>query len=281
MNEIFDNKLVASFLLFIDNKILSKGNAYTNVSTRFYPSETKTLGLTTFNAPYRQIVADTSISGANILSGIYVNNVFLNRGTSGLMLDFNNGRAIFTGSPSYSTISGSYAIKDFNIYYTTDAEEHLLFETKFELKPKVSQTITGLMEPSKSYPAVYIKYNPGQNEPFAFGGQDETISEFRCIILSDSVFKLDAICSILRDVGKSYFPLLSSDELPFNEYGDIKSGDFYNYQTLTTNKAGNDIIYIEKAQIKKFREIVNNSINSQVFGAFADFRLSIPRYPRQ
>jgi hypothetical protein len=42
---------------------------------------------------------------------------------------------------------------------TSEAEEKLLFETDFKLKPKVSQTInTGLFEDQQAYPVIFLKH---------------------------------------------------------------------------------------------------------------------------
>ena len=92
----------------------------------------------------------------------------------------------------------------------------LLFETKFDIKPKVTQQVTGLLPGTQTVPAIFIKSNGSRNEPFAYGGADKTIIEARAIVLSDSSFKLDAVCSILRDMKYTTFPFIEN-KLPFNE----------------------------------------------------------------
>jgi hypothetical protein len=289
MKEMFDNKLVGSFLLYIENKILSKGEAYTNVSTLLYPAATHYTNQITYNSPYRQWVMDSSISGANIPTGIYVTGSLKGRGYSGLQIDFYNGRAIFTGQVGAGAVSGNYAIKDFNVYYTTEQSEQLLFESKFELIPKYPQLPTGVAEGVKTYPVIYVKYNQGENTPRAYGGEDETKGEFRCIVLADTAFKLDAICSIIRDSTRDVFPILPSQELPYNEYGDIKNiapfntgaNLIYNYNELIKNKAGYDLILVNRVRISKFREQVNTLVHPGMVGAFCDVEVVSARWPRQ
>ena len=75
---------------------------------------------------------------------------------------------------------------------TNKAEQELLFETKFKIRPKTTQVETGLHPNQSTYPAIYVKNMGGENRPWAFGGMDNTVINTRCIVLSDSAFKLDA-----------------------------------------------------------------------------------------
>ena len=77
MKPQYDNKLLSSFLLYLDNKILSKGEAFVNHSGLFYPVENFFNGYYTYAAPYKQIVSDASITGANKLTGIYLDGNFI------------------------------------------------------------------------------------------------------------------------------------------------------------------------------------------------------------
>lgn len=273
----FDNLLVPSFIYWFDHKLLDKGEAYTNHTSMFYRNSCKYPSTVAYSSPFKQFVADSSITGANIPSGMYLNGNFIPRGTSGVKIDFENGRFLCNSNVTGS-VSGSYAIKDFNVYYTSESEEKLLFNTKYSLNPKTHQELTGLAEGTKTFPAIYIKYEPSENEGFAFGGMDSTNPIFRAIVLSDSSFKLDAACSIFRDTNSTCFGILSATEMPFNIYGDYKSG--YNYTTLA-DKSGLDLAFIEKVKVKKFTEDMNLSVNGSCVGAFIDFNVEILRFPRQ
>ena len=44
--------------------------------------------------------------------------------------------------------------------------------------------------------------------PFSFGGQDETKISVRAVVLADSQFDVDAVCSIFRDQKYELVPLL-------------------------------------------------------------------------
>jgi hypothetical protein len=140
------------------------------------------------------------------------------------------------------------------------------------LRPKTTQTVTGLSLESKTYPAIFIKDNGGRNEPFAFGGLDNTIMEVRAIILADSAFNLDAVCSIMKDCNTAKVALMEHSDFPFNAFGACTGS--YNYETLAASKT--DSFFIEGVSISKTvpNRADYDNMNPGVFSAFADFELS-------
>ena len=80
MKTSLDNSIMSSMMLFIDNIVCNKAQGYTNHSSIFYSTNNLYNGLYTYSLPFKQIVADSSVSGANVLSGIYVNNTFSSMG---------------------------------------------------------------------------------------------------------------------------------------------------------------------------------------------------------
>jgi hypothetical protein len=277
-----DNILMSNMLLWIDHEILSKGEAFTNYSGNFYPVDSLVNGFYTYGVPFKQLVVDASINGANIISGVYLNNIYTTPGNSNFSgINPNIGYSFFSSDKSSVTISGNYAVKDFNIYLTSLAEEQLIFETKFEVNPLVDQNPTGLATSALTYPAIFLKSNGGQNKPFALGGQDETIVQIRAIIMADNLFSLDAVCSILRDTARKHLPLISQSNMPFDNYGIIRNNN-YNYNNLIATISYPNLIYIKSVNVSKvvpFRYEYKN-INPEIFTAFVDFELSDIRYPR-
>jgi len=273
-----DNILMSSMIMWMDNILLKKGEAFQNFNSQFYPITNIYNGFYSYGLPFKQVVSDSSISGANLLSGVYVNNSFIKVGQSGLTgINPNQGQVYFTGSQAGKTLSGTYAVKDFNIYLTNQPEEELLFETEYKIRPKTTQTATGLALESITYPCIFLKNNGGINEPFALGGQDQTMLEVRAVVLADNMFNLDAVCSILKDTARRYVPLINP--APFNNFGSLNSG-YFNYNTLTSGiNLSNDAFYITEVNISKIFANFNPR-NTQVFPAFVDFTLSNIRYPR-
>lgn len=285
----FDNILMTSALIWLDNKILTKGQAFTNYSSFFYPISNMYYGYNTYGAPFKQMVIDCSVPGANIISGVYVNNIFTTPGEGYLSgINAQEGQLYFSQSISNSnqTISGNYAVKDFNIYLTSKTEENLLFETAYQINPKTYQNPTGLPVGAETYPVIYLKYQGGKNKPLAFGGFDETVGNIRAIILADSVYNLDAVTSILRDTTRQLIPLIYPEEMPFNSLGSINtSNKCFNYLEYTENKKNtDDYVYINDVNVTKTdTRLLNatNSLNRNVYSAFVDFEVIKNRYPRQ
>jgi hypothetical protein len=285
----FDNILMTSMLLWMDNKIVTNGQAYTNYQSAFYPLTNMIYGYYTYGAPLKQMVIDSSISGANIISGVYVNGVFTIPGQNNLSgINATEGQLYFSqpiSNPS-KVLSGNYAIKDYNIYLTSKTEENLLFETQYQINPKTYQNPTGLPIGSETYPVIYLKYQGGKNKPLAFGGFDQTVSNVRAVILSDSVFSLDAVTSIMRDTSRTLIPLIYPNEMPFNSLGSVSvSGNNFNYINYTANKANtDDYLYINEVNVTKTDTRLlsaTNSLNRNVYSAFVDFEVIKNRYPRQ
>lgn len=250
MKTQLDNILMSSMIMWMDNILLTKGEAFQNYNSKFYPVTNIYNGFYTYGLPFRQVVSDSSITGANLLSGVYVNNSFIAVGQSGLSgINPNNGQVYFGSDQSSNTLSGIYAVKDFNIYLTSEPEEKLLFESQFQVRPKTTQVATGLAIDSITYPCVFLKNNGGDNQPFALGGQDNTIVQVRAIVVANNMFNLDAVCSILKDTARRYIPLVYNP--PFNNFGALNSG-YYNYNSLVSNiSLSNQAFYIEEVNISK------------------------------
>jgi hypothetical protein len=278
MKAQLDNILMSSMIMWIDHQLLNKGEAYKNFSSLLYPITNIYNGFYSYGLPFKQIVCDSSVTGAQLLSGVYINGSLSNIGSNNLTgINPFQGQVYFNSTQGTATISGNYSVKDFNIYLTSNSEEELLFETQYQVKPKTSQTTTGLAIESITYPCIFLKNNGGINEPFALGGQDDTVVEVRAIVLADSMFHLDAVCSILKDTARCYVPLIRTS--PYNNFGSLVSG-YYNYNSLIAGiNLSNDAFYISEVNVSKiFANIKTN--NNQVYPAFVDFTLSNIRYPR-
>ena len=150
----FENQVMSSLLLFIDNKICKKGKAFTNHGSYFYSVEDQVEGAYSHSAPFKKLVVDTSLEavGADVMTGVFLGvfgEVYPPFGTSTDPANQNSGPYPYTinhyqGQVTFDTdhklaISGDYSVKDFNIYLTSLAEEQLLFETKFTLRERINR----------------------------------------------------------------------------------------------------------------------------------------------
>lgn len=287
MSPQFDNQLMSSFLLFLDHEILDKGAAFTNTNSYFYPTKNQYGNLFTYAAPYKPFVADQSISNMTYMTGVWLNGVFVGVGYSGLTgVNFQEGQIYFNQNITFNNnISGSYSVKDYNVTLSSKPEEELLFETKYQLRPKITKGLSGLAPNIMTYPAIFLKNNGGTNEPYAFGGTDTTETEIQAVVLADSQYNLDALLSICRDTERKYVPLLSAPEYPFNALGYYKSG-VYNYDNLTDGRiTSTTSSFISNVSISKFgsnTRIISElqKINPEVYSALVFFNLQSVRTPR-
>lgn len=282
MTPQYENNVISSFSLWLDHTILSRGLAYTNNTGYFYNTKQIYNNYYCHSTPFKQFVYDSSIPGASIITGLYLSGNYITKGQNGFQgINHQEGLAYFTNNIINSgKISGVYSIKDFNIKLTSQPDEVILFETKYQLRPKYNQTYSGLPPDVETYPVIYIKNDGGRADPFAFGGQVLSKTNVRCFVISDSQYKLDAVVSILKDRKDDVFYLFKQHEMPFDGYGTL-TGEF-NYNNIVTNK--NDIVFIDSVECSKFN--LNSlalsdlkRINSDVYAGIIDFELSKMREP--
>ena len=269
-----ENKIMSSFLQFVDNEIVNKGEAFTNHGSNFYPVQNLYNGYYTYAAPFKQLVADASIPDATIMNQVYVDGSPVSVGAGDFVgISHYDGQVYFSSDQGSSTISGDYAVKDFNIYLTNDPEEKILFEDKYHIDPRTTQTVSGLAPDVQTYPAIYLKNNGGDHIPFAFGGIDNNRIDIRAIVLADSSFKLDAACAILKNTHRSDVDII--EDLPFNAMN-AYTGVNYNYSTLAAGQGGPKIweVFVSKNVTR------GQALNPGVFTAFVDFQLQYIWNPR-
>ena len=289
MRAQYDNIVMSSTLLWLDHTILNKGAAFTNTSSFFYDVNSLYNGYNTYGSPFRQFVADESIKnihGADIINSVSLNNSLTVRGASDFAnINYDQGQVYFNSAVSNpsTTLSGDFAVKDFNTYITNDLEEKLLFETQFTVRNKTDLTATGLPPSTMTYPAIFLKNNGSRNEPIAFGGEDQTETDIRAIVLSDDQYKIDAVGSILRDKVRTFIPLIPEANMPFNALGDYRNNIQYNYTGLT-DASSTTGVFIDNVYTSKIGGVTytqKTNINPDVFSMIIDFEISDIRAPRQ
>lgn len=283
MQPTFLNKANSSVYLWLDNLLCQEGSGHFPSSSNFYKLKQQFNNLYTYSSPYSQFVYDVSISGANVISGIYLNGNYVTTGTSGFYgINYSKGQAYFTSElPSSTSISGNFTIKDFNVVLTNESESKILFETKYSPRYKSISNPTGLLDNQTTYPVIFIKNNSYNNEPFAFGGEVSTKVGYSFIIFSDDKFKLDSTTSLICDQVHSYIPIFNPQEMPFDIYGRCKSGVF-NYKDIrsTKNPGTSDSLFIEKVgQIEFSQKLYGemNNLNPEVYMGIIDVDLSSQR----
>lgn len=275
----FLHQLNDSFRMFFEHELLSKGSAFRNVSGSLYQMKDRDFpNKKVYSNPYGQWVYDASIAGASIPSGVYNNNgSFISRGSNGLIIDFERGRAISNvGIPS---VTASYAVKDFNIYTTSKGDAELIYAAKQNFRQEYDLPITGLPSDTVYGPSIFIKRDSIQNEPFAFGGQDNSIAHFRCVVMTRSEYDLDAVGSIFTDAVQKNFLLLNNP--PLNRYGDVISGNSYNYlNDVAANYDSSKLVYISEVDYYRFAATTESTLGNEFKVGFIEFTTEMARYAR-
>lgn len=271
---------MSSFYLWLDHELLNVGRGFTTFSGQLYPATDGSCGnYNVYSSPFRQWVSDGGVSGAAVPSGIYCSGKYLTR-ESGVIFNYNKGQVLLDpmlGRPSI--VTAEYAKKDFNIYYTDEKEENLLMENAYSLTPKFRNALNGLNGDEQPFPCIFLKNTSYENVPYALGGQDQTKTSIRCVILSDRMYLLDGAIAVMADSAKKVFSLIPPQQLPYNYYGDFKSGSKYEYKQLASEHSSN-LVYIDRVTVSRLDEVKNKHINLKVVAALVDFELWQARYPR-
>lgn len=226
MKVAYQHEVTTSFVMWFDHFLLSKGEAYKNITSPCYHQVDDRLpDNTIFASPHKQWVTDSSIQGAQIPEGIYDDGVFVPRGTNGLKLDFENGRAILDSSfPTSANVTATFAMKDFNVYVTDQNEEDLIIESNLKINSRFFRENTGIPPYDHVVPAIFISNDGARNDPFAFGGEDKTTTYFKAAVIAENLYTLDGVLSIFNDASRTVFSKINFNDHPINEFGDLKYG---------------------------------------------------------
>jgi hypothetical protein len=293
MKPLYQHKLLTSFYLWFDHFLLNKGDAYKNfhnsdpTEALFYNySDEQIQNKTVFGSPYKQWVYDKSIKNAILptVSGEGPSgNEEIPAGTSGMAVDYENGRVLF--NDSYSTtapISGSYSVKNFNTYVSNQNEESLIIEGKYKVNARYTRELTYVAPYDEVVPAAFLSTTTSNNQPFAIGGEDNTISQISAVVFAENTYQLDGILSIFADASKEVFNGIPYTGSPLDEFGGIKTSysTGYDYNNVANNFA-TDTFLIENTTVSKISDRMDKFIPVPLYVGFIDFEINKYRFPRQ
>ena len=272
---------MTSFFLWFDHELLQKGEAYSNQTGTLYHYSDSRLPNTykVYSSPYKQWVNDSSITGE--VNPIIPTEFNSNSRSDDIIFDFENGRVIETAGNfgTSETITGEFAVKDFNIYLTNETEEDLIIENKFKLNSRYgTPTMSGIEPYDQVTPAIFLNVEFSRNEGFALGGMDQTNSTIKAVVLADSDYQLDGALSIFADSARKTVPKIPFSGHPSTEYGDVKGGS-YNYTGLAASYTDTPF-FIDDVTVSKFSQRAQNSIPGDIKVGFMDFDISTQRFPR-
>tara|TARA_R100000008_G_C3536941_1_gene142578 strand:- start:26 stop:874 length:849 start_codon:yes stop_codon:yes gene_type:complete len=275
----FQHKLTTSFFLWFDNFLLKKGEAYSNKTGTFYYYSDPRLDstYTAYGSPYKQWVTDSSIAGATIPTGVYINGGLSGR-NDGVVFDMDNGRALISGDVTSSTITGEFAVKDFSVYLTNDTEDDLIVENKYVVNSRLPSGPETYIEPYDDVvPAIFLSTSVAENKPFAFGGMQDTTIHANAVVLAEDSYQLDGVLSIFMDSVNEGFTAIPMSGYPITELGDLKNGE-YSYTNLISSYTGVDQFIIDKVRTSKLTDRTRKTLANELYIGFVDFDILKYRY---
>ena len=138
-----------------------------------------------YGSPYKQWVTDSSIAGATIPTGVSVVGASTSGRDDGVVFDFENGRALFSGTNTSMTVTGEFAVKDFSVYLTNGTEDDLIIENKYAVNSRIpSGPLTYIQPYDDVVPAIFLSVSQAENDPFALGGMQRTKTQAKAVILA-------------------------------------------------------------------------------------------------
>ena len=277
MKEQFQHKLTTSFFLWFDNFILTKGEAFSNKTGEFFYYDDTRLDSTykAYGSPFKQWVTDSSVTGATVPSGVYIGGDFSGR-NNGVVIDFENGRALVSGSDEDLTITGEFSVKDFNVYMTNDTEEDLVVENKYTENSRLpSGPYTYIQPYDDVVPAIFISSSDASNPPFALGGMQDTKVSMKAVILAEDTYQLDGVLSIFMDSIDECITPIPMTGYPTTELGDLKDNS-YNYTNVEDGYSGVIKFYVDDVRTSKLTDRDRKSLAHDLYVGFLDF--DVPQY---
>lgn len=281
MKALYQHVLLNSFYLWFDNFLTKKGSAYKNYRTDLYHyTDERVQNKVVFGSPYKQWVYDKNITDAVVNPVISGDSGAIAEGTSGLTFDFDNGRILFDSDfNTGNNISGNFTVKDFNVYIANQTEETMITEGKYKTNSRYGRTLTYVPPYDQATPAAFLSLGATTNEPFAFGGIDNTITDITAVIFAENIYQLDGALSVMADAAESVFGNIPFTGSPLTEYGDVKSEYSTGYDYANVASDG-DYYMINKVNVSKVSDSSNKTIPVDLFVGFVDFEVYKYRTPR-
>ena len=280
MIEQFQHKLTTSFFLWFDNFLLTKGEAYTNTTGEFfyYDDPRVDSDYNVFGSPYKQWVTDSGIAGVTVPTGIFVGGGESGR-PDGFVFDFDIGRVLTpTNVLSGSSVTGAFAVKDFNVYFTNDTEEDLIVENKYKVNSRLPSASYDYIAPYDDVvPAIFLSMAQTENKPFALGGMVDTVIQGKAVVMAEDPYQLDGVLSIFADSVNEIFTAIPFTGYPITELGDLKNNT-YSYSGVKESYETDTSFFVDKVRTSKLSDRVRKSLANELYVGFIDFDLQQHRY---
>ena len=293
MKAQFDQNILSSFYLWFENRLLgSSSKAYeTDLDNAFTSGSFPDIPPShiAFQGKYRSLVGEHNVDTPN--SGFFLGNSFITGNydeNGGIFTDYENGRLIFpqaSGAEIGSTaLTANSTVKEVNTYITNDTDAQIILHSDFkdsatELPYQYSKTAE-YDETTYFLPACFISVASSDNKEFSFGGEEDTRTIMRVMVLSFDNYTLDSVLSLFRDTVRRDITHIPYESFPYGFSFSIK--DFpYSYDTLVSDQSNPTKSHIEEVSVSKIvSERIRENLNKNISIGYIDFELCTYRFPR-
>lgn len=278
MKYTLDHDVDSSVFLWLDYLLVERNLGFGTYSGSLTPVTSMYSGKSAYAAPHRQFVYDSTVTGVTVPSGVFTNGAFRPTGAN-TVIDYLHGQALFpSGVPQ--PVALRYSYKEINVYITDKPVEEILFENKFEERPRNAPAHTDFKPTDLVYPCILIKSEAGDNRQESFDGMARTTMPVKLVFLAENPYQYKAVTSVLRDQKDRHIVLFPPEHLPFDQYFNLKSGSFDYSQSVSNLQTDQSrLAYLREVSISPFPDRVNSQIGPKVRGALIDIDLEVMRFP--
>ena len=293
MKAQFDQNILSSFYLWFENRLLgSDAKAYQiNLDNAFTSGSFSDIPPThiAFQGKYRSLVGEHNVDNPN--SGFFLGSDFITGNydqNGGVFTDYENGRLIFpqaSGAEIGNTaLTANSTVKEVNTYITNDTDAQIILHSDFkdsatELPYQYGKT-SEYDETTYFLPACFLSVASSDNTEFSFGGEEDTRTRMRVMVLSFDNYTLDSVLSLFRDTVRRDITHIPYGSFPYGFSFSIK--DFpYSYDTLVAAQSSPTKSHIEEVSVSKIvSERIRENLNKNISIGYIDFELCTYRFPR-
>lgn len=274
MKTAFVQDFNTSFYLWAAHQIAAKADTvqFQSGAPLYKMEDSGYEGYYAYGSRHKPWCADLSLI-PNTPTGVYTSSGF----ATGVFYDYQNGR-ILSSVDFGPQISGDYYSQEVGIYLSSSDEEKILFENEYQLNPRFYQATGAVPADKFMVPCVFLSLDHYENEPFAFGGEDETVIRAKAVVVCEYDIHRDTIMSVFTDLARTSIPFVSYNNSPFNEFFNVVSG--YNYNDYVNLENTTEDFFVDKVVTSRLSRSLQSKLPQSISVAFADLTISKVRYPR-
>lgn len=275
MNLTVGAKVISSLKEYISYRLLKDIRAFNSRTVNLTQySDPRRASYTVYGAPYSPWVYNSSISGVNVASGVSGAS-FIPRTQSGLSIDYQNGRVLFSGGVTGLSLTANVSIPEINVYEITIPEAQLIAKTNFGLLPTL-KSATGYLPPySPVVSALFLRLIKRENEMACLGGGEWSDYNIRITAILQNSLHLTIVDDLLADLKNRTVPLLSTGVL--NELGDLKNAN-WDYNSELNNPS--DYFYLEDSYVDFVENDQFTARNPDLYIGVGTIKAKLFRFPR-